>query len=174
MLTNLWLIMTKRTFLLFSMMSLALVWLSGCASGTSSSLAKFKVVKVNRFLRMQSLRDKGFESIGRKHPQKKDLVSNVLPYENRGEEIVVIWTYNGPPLQNAPVKLYFDYSYSKEDAVYRVEKSYDRIVPGRHSFKFKNLGDHYYKQGSIANWRVSIYYNTQKVSEKKSAFFKES
>lgn len=123
---------------------------------------------------MQSLRDKGFESIGRKHPQKKDLVSNVLPYEARGEEIVVVWTYNGPPLQNAPVKLYFDYSYPKEDKVYRVEKSYDRIVQGRHSFKFKNLGDHYYKRGTIADWRVSIYYNTQKISEKKSAFFKES
>ena len=164
--------MSKRTFLLF--LSVSILCVSGCASGPSASLAKFKIVKVNRFLRMQSLRNKGFESIGRKHPQKKDLVSNVLPYDARGEEIVVIWTYNGPPLQNAPIKFCFDYSYPKENKVYRVEKTYDRIVPGRHSFKFKNLGDHYYNLGTIADWRVLIYYDTEKVCEKKSAFFKES
>lgn len=150
--------------------------LSGCASQKPLTLdqVSFRVVKVNKFMKMQSLRGEGFEVIGRKHPNEAGILKNDLPFEERGEEFVVIWRYDGPALKNVPVKLCFDYTYGRKPEVFRVAEKYTDVFPGRYTFKFCNKGNDYYKHGEIENWRVTIYYGTCKVAQKKSAFFGKS
>ncbi len=147
--------------------------IAGCATQKPLTLdqVSFKVIKVNRFLKMQTLRGEGFESVGRKHPNQSQILSNTLPYNNRGEEIVIIWRYDGPALVDVAVKLCFDYNFSQNPEIFRIEESYTNIFPGRYIFRFQNFGDNYYQHGEIENWRVSIYYDGHKVSEKQSAFF---
>ena len=147
----------------------------GCASDRQASKsAIFKVVKVNRALRMHTLQGEGFDIIGQKKPRSTGVNDFTLDYENRGEEIIVTWKYQGPPLQKAPVKLNFDYTYPNEKQIFRVEEKYDSIVPGRYIFKFKNIGGDYYSKGKIESWRVILYYDDQIVAQKKSSFFGKS
>lgn len=151
-------------------------FLHGCASNkqTKQQGAAFKVVKVNRYLRMNTLQGKGFDIIGQKKPRAIGKNDFSLDYDNRGEEIIVIWKYKGPALQNAPLKLCFDYSYPNDEKIFRVEEKYSSVVPGRYVFKFRNTGDDYYSKGAIESWRIILYYDDQIVAQKKSSFFGKS
>ena len=149
--------------------------LHGCATqNETSKSATFRVVKVNRVLRMHSLQGEGFEIIGQKKARAMAINDFSLDYDDRGEDIVVTWKYNGPALQNAPIKLYFDYSYPNEKEIFRVEENYPTVVPGRYIFKFRNTGDDYYSKGKIETWRVMLYYDNEIVDQKKSSFFGKS
>ncbi|RJP59478.1 MAG: hypothetical protein C4541_05960 [Candidatus Auribacter fodinae] len=150
-----------------------MIGLCGCASQqhTKAEYGKFRIVKVNRSLRTMTLRGEGFEIIAQKHPQDSKVIVNDLPYNDRGEEFVVIWSYDGPSLANAPVTMHFDYHYDNKPDVYRVTEQYSTLIPGRKVFRLLNTGDDYYLKGEIQNWRVSIFYDGRKVAEKKSSFF---
>jgi len=146
----------------------------GCATtktAGSGIIGKFRIVKVNRFLRMKSLRGEGFMEAARNQPNITDFQSGIIPFEDRGEEFVVTWRYDGKPIENVPVKLYFDYTYLRQPQIYRVEESYSVIIPGRHIFKFRNFGDDYAQNGQIEDWRVTLFYGDKLLHEKKSVFF---
>ena len=147
--------------------------LCSCAHNSQSAgnVASFSVIKVNRFLRMQTLQGEGFEVIGKKRREGTLGLSDALEYKDRGEEITVIWRYDGPPVKNAPVVLNFDYQYPVEKTIYRISEQYETIVPGRYTFKFRNTGDNYFERGEIESWRVSIFYNDVQVGYKQSKFF---
>lgn len=120
---------------------------------------------------MNNLLGEGFEVIGtkRRHDVFGQDVS--LDYKDRGEEIVVIWRYDGPAIQNAPVVLHFDYQYHADSKIYRISEPYETIVPGRYTFKFRNTGDDYYNRGEVEDWRVTILYGDIQVGHKQSKFF---
>jgi len=162
-------LITLYVFIIFA------IFTHGCASDSQTSQsATFKVVKVNRALRMHTLQGEGFDIIGQKKPRACGTNDFTLDYEHRGEDIIVTWKYQGPALQKAPVKLNFDYTYPNEKQVFRIEEKYASLVPGRYIFKFRNTGDDYYSKGEIESWRITLYYDNQVVAEKKSSFFGKS
>jgi len=147
---------------------------AGCAMNRTArdgGNALFRVVKVNRFLRMQSLKGEGFMDAGRNQPNITEFQSGVIPFDKRGEEFVVTWRYDGPAAENVPVKLCFDYSYRLQPQTYRIEETYNTIVPGRYVFRFQNFGDSYAQNGQVEDWKVTIFYGDKPVHEKKSVFF---
>ena len=153
--------------------ALALMPLAGCSimQAMFSKDGSFRIIKVNRSLNKDTLRDAGFETAGKKQLLSAQTFDSDLLYEEQGEEFIVIWRYDGPVVTNVPVKLYFDYNYAGESEFYRVTESYDTVIPGRHEFLFRNVGDNFFQRGSVEHWRVSIYYGSTKVAGNESVFF---
>lgn len=137
---------------------------------------KFEIVKVGRYGKKQVLREKVKEFIGGSQLDKfpfPDERRELYP-EDVGELYVIRFKVSGKPgaKLNFPLKVRFEYKFSKHTNDGSYQQVFTNIGGGKHNVDFRNVGEEFIARGQVLHWRASVLLNEKVVAKKQSAMWR--